>query len=92
MYNKFPWTAKQKDVTNIESLAQRILDIRQQYTDSSLADLYDPVLMLKDLRKANKSLDKSILKLYDLKNDVYNNDVLKKLFSMYNSIVSNKTL
>ena len=48
--------------------------------------------MPKDLRKAHKSLNKSILKLYDLKNDVYNNDVLKKLFSMYNSIVSNKTL
>ena len=91
VYNNFPWPAKPKDVTNIESLAQRILDVRQQYTDSSLADLYDPVLMPKDLRKAHKNLDKSILKLYGLKNDASDNDVLKKLFSMYNSIISNKT-
>ena len=48
--------------------------------------------MPKDLRKAHTNLDKSILKLYGLKNDASDNDVLKKLFSMYNSIVSNKTL
>ena len=90
VYNNFPWPEKPKDVRKIESLAQIIIDIRNKYSDSSLADLYDTVLMPKDLREAHQTLDKAILKLYKLKNNSSDDDVLKKLFSMYNVIISNK--
>lgn len=46
VYNNFPWpnpTNEQRDL--IEKTAQGILDARSLYPDSSLADLYDEVLM-----------------------------------------------
>ncbi|MBQ6778533.1 MAG: class I SAM-dependent DNA methyltransferase, partial [Acidaminococcaceae bacterium] len=46
VYNNFPWpepTDQQKE--KIEQTAQAILDARAKYPESSLADLYDPLLM-----------------------------------------------
>lgn len=63
VYNNFPFPAIDSD-TRIEQLAQNILDIRLAYTDSSLADLYNPLTMPPDLAKAHNELDKAVDKLY----------------------------
>ncbi|MGK4126976.1 type IIL restriction-modification enzyme MmeI [Limosilactobacillus vaginalis] len=42
--------------------AQGILDARKLYPDSSLADLYDPLTMPVELRKAHEANDKAVLK------------------------------
>ena len=65
VYNNFPWpkpTEKQK--TEIEKFAQAILDARSQFPDASLADLYDPLTMPKDLLKAHQRLDKAVETAY----------------------------
>jgi hypothetical protein len=65
VYNNFPWptpTAKQK--TDIEKLAQAVLDARSKFTDASLADLYDPLTMPKELLKAHQKLDKAVETVY----------------------------
>lgn len=62
VYNNFPWpenpTDKQKQ--SIEEKAQNVLDVRAQFPDSSLADLYDPLTMPPALVKAHNDLDKAV--------------------------------
>jgi len=65
VYNNFPWPdATDKQKSQIEKLAQVVLDARANYPDSSLADLYDPLTMPPDLLKAHQNLDKAVMKLY----------------------------
>ena len=47
-------------VSAIEQAAQGVLDARAAHPESSLADLYDPVAMPPDLRKAHQALDKAV--------------------------------
>ena len=62
----FPWpqdaTPKQKSA--IEQAAQKVLDVRKEYPDSSLADLYDPNTMPAPLLKAHQALDKAVDRAY----------------------------
>lgn len=62
VYNNFPWPLdpSEKNINQVEVKAQQILDVRAQYPDSSLADLYDPLSMPPPLAKAHKELDKAV--------------------------------
>ena len=67
VYNNFPWpdpTPEQKAA--IERTAQAILDARARYPDSSLADLYDPLTMPPDLRKAHQANDRAVMIAYGM--------------------------
>ena len=52
-------------------------------TDWSLADLYHPDFMPQDLRRAHKELDKAVLKLYGLKPDIDEMDIVRHLLGLY---------
>lgn len=62
VYNNYPWpqdvTEKQRGA--VEDAAQQVLDVRERYPDSSLADLYDPLSMPADLTKAHAKLDRAV--------------------------------
>lgn len=62
VYNNYPWpkdpSAKNKE--NVEKKAQKVLDVRAEFPDSSLADLYDPLTMPPKLVKAHQELDKAV--------------------------------
>ncbi|MFZ2656561.1 MAG: DNA methyltransferase [Victivallales bacterium] len=62
VYNNFPWPDKpsDKNFKAVEQAAQRVLDVRKEFTDSSLADLYDPLSMPPALSKTHKELDKAV--------------------------------
>ncbi len=62
VYNNFPWpeNPNEKQVKAIETAAQKVLDARLQFPDSSLADLYDPLTMPPVLIKAHNELDKAV--------------------------------
>ena len=66
VYNTFPWpepTEAQRKA--IETAAQGVLDERAKYPSSSLADLYDPVLMkTTTLQKAHTRLDRAVWAAY----------------------------
>jgi hypothetical protein len=47
-----------------QTVAQAVLDIRKEFPDSSLADLYDPIAMPPKLVKAHKELDKAARACY----------------------------
>ncbi|MBP9648479.1 MAG: methylase [Paludibacteraceae bacterium] len=62
VYNNFPWpdNPTDKQVKAIEDAAQKVLDARLQFPNSSLADLYDPLTMPPALIKAHNELDKAV--------------------------------
>jgi len=62
VYNTFPIPETGYD--SLEKFAERILEIRAKYTDSTLADLYDQDTMPSDLKKAHLNLDHAVEKLY----------------------------
>lgn len=65
VYNNFPWpepTEEQR--TKIEQTSQAILDARALYPNSTLADLYDELLMPPELRKAHQENDKAVMRAY----------------------------
>ncbi len=62
VYNNFPWpeSPTDKQTKAVEAAAQKVLDTRAQFPDSSLADLYDPNTMPPALVKAHQALDKAV--------------------------------
>ena len=65
VYNNFPWPSPTKEQKErIEKTAQMILDARNLYPDSSLADLYDDLTMPPELRKAHQENDKAVMDAY----------------------------
>ncbi|GAB1415361.1 class I SAM-dependent DNA methyltransferase [Paludibacter sp.] len=62
VYNNYPWpeNPNDKQIKAIEEAAQKILDVRLKFPNSSLADLYDPLIMPPELIKAHNELDKAV--------------------------------
>jgi hypothetical protein len=62
VYNNFPWpeNPSAKQIQAIENTAKKVLDARALFTESSLADLYDPITMPPQLVKAHNELDKAV--------------------------------
>lgn len=65
VYNTFPLPVlTDADKASLDALAQKVLDARALFPDSSLADLYDRLTMPPALRKAHSTLDTAVEKLY----------------------------
>ena len=62
VYTNFPWPENpvEKQVQAIEKAAQKELDVRAEFPNSSLANLYDPLTMPPALVKAHNELDKAV--------------------------------
>jgi hypothetical protein len=62
VYNNYPWPDNPSDnrVEAIETAAQKVLDTRLQFPNSSLADLYDPLTIPPALVKAHNELDNAV--------------------------------
>ena len=91
VYNNFPWpTPTPEQRKKIEQTAQAILDARNNHPESSLADLYDPLAMPSDLRKAHKANDKAVLQAYGLKTDATESEIVAHLFKMYEKLAETK--
>jgi hypothetical protein len=87
VYNNFPWPeATNKQKADIEKLAQRILDARAKYPDSSLADLY-ALSMPPDLTKAHRALDKAVMKLYGFGKDMTEPEIVAELMERYKKLL-----
>ena len=91
VYNNFPWcnpTSEQK--VKIEKTAQAILDSRAMYPDSSLYDLYDPVTMPIELRKAHKANDEAVLEAYGLPKNSSETEIVSHLMNLYLELTKDK--
>ena len=88
IYNTFPLPDTNYD--GLKSYAQKILDIRENHTDSTLANLYDPDTMPSDLMKAHLKLDFAVEKLYRKKPFESDQERIEFLLSKYEEMIEKK--
>jgi hypothetical protein len=89
VYNNFPWpTPTDEQKARIEQTAQGILDARAQYPDSSLADLYDPLTMPVELRRAHAANDKAVMAAYGFSTKMSEADCVAELMKLYQKLVA----
>lgn len=90
VYDNFVWpTPTNKQKARIEKTAQAILGARALYPDSSLADLYDPATMPKELLKAHQDNDRAVMEAYGLPiKGTGESDAVAHLFKIYEKIVN----
>jgi len=89
VYNNFPWpepTAPQRIA--VEKAAQAVLDARQQFPDSTLADLYDPTSMPPALAKAHDALDRAVDRCYKPQGFQSDRERVEHLFKLYEQLVA----
>jgi hypothetical protein len=87
VYNNFPWPeaptpAQQARVTRA---AQGVLEVRAEFRDATLADLYDPDAMPKKLLDAHRALDTAVDLCYRPAGFKTELERLKFLFDLYRS-------
>ena len=90
VYNNFPWcNPTEEQMAKIEKTAQGILEARMLYPDSSLADLYDEILMPPELRKAHLQNDKVVMQAYGFSiKDTTEERCVAELMKMYQKLCS----
>lgn len=66
VYNNFIWfdSCSDEQLANIELAGKAILDARNLYPNSTLANLYDPLTMPVELVKAHEANNKAVDKAY----------------------------
>ena len=90
VYNNFPWpTLNESQKKKIEQTAQAILVARELYPDCSLADLYDAVLMPKELREAHRANDRAVMNAYGFDILMTEEDCVTELLKLYNDFCNN---
>ncbi len=84
VYNEFPWEKGISDSQKkkIEECAEKILEVREKYSDWSLFDLYGSSMPL-DLKKAHEDNDRAVLKAYGLTSKATEQEIVSKLFELY---------
>ena len=85
VYNNFPWPPFNREV---ERTASEILMVRRKYPDASFADLYDPLIMPKDLRKAHERNDRAVMNAYDFPKNMTEAQMQIAFMNMYESTVN----
>lgn len=90
VYNNFPWPQlNENQKKKIEETAQGILEARELYLDCSLADLYDAVLMPKELREAHRTNDRAVMKAYGFDISMTEEDCVTELLKLYSDLCNN---
>ncbi len=90
VYNNFPWpespTDKQKAL--VEAKAQMLLDVRETFSSTSLAALYDPETMPGKLAKAHAELDRAVDACYRAKPFESDRERVEFLFALYEKLTA----
>lgn len=88
VYNTFPvpdLPAKAKDALKVGAVG--VLAAREQFSDRTLGELYDPDKMPPGLLEAHRALDETVDRLYRARPFESDEERLKLLFSMYEEMV-----
>ncbi len=85
VYNNFPFPKEPtvKQIEKVEQTAQSILEARAKFPDATLADLYDPLSMPKELVDAHRANDKAVDACYGKRQFSGEIERLEYLFDLY---------
>ena len=82
-YNTFPLPPKELDLSKLGPLAQAVLDARASHSGATLAELYDPDLMPRNLRRAHQAIDRAVDRLYRRARFASERERVEHLFAVY---------
>ena len=89
-YNTFPFpeiTEAQKDVLSRHT--RNVIREREQHSEKTIAELYDPDKMPEDLRRIHKALDEEVEMCYGLERSFHNDEErLAHLFKRYEEMIA----
>ena len=85
-YNTFPLPPKDASLSKLEPLAQAVLTARAAHPGATLADLYDPLTMPPNLRKAHQVLDRAVDRLYRRSGFASERERVEHLLMMYEGL------
>ena len=90
VYNNFPWpqNVTDKQRAAVESKAQAVLDVRIQFPNATLADLYDPLSMPSALVKAHANLDGAVDHCYRSQPFDSERQRVEFLFALYEKLTA----
>lgn len=84
VYNNFIWPSllpNQK--AQIEITAREVINARNNHAGESYADLYNPLLMPADLRRAHKDNDLAVMNAYGFSANMSEADIVAELMKLY---------
>ncbi|MGJ9505333.1 class I SAM-dependent DNA methyltransferase [Actinotignum sp. GS-2025c] len=88
VYNTFPvpeLSASSKE--ELTKRALRVLDVREYHCEKTLAELYDPNLMPRNLREAHEKIDEAVDRLYKSTPFASDEERLAVLFAKYQQMI-----
>ena len=87
VYNNFPFPSCSGKVrARIEGTARRILEVREGCRRSTLADMYDPLSMPPELRRAHRENDEAVMEAYGFSEEMGELEVVVRLMEMYEAL------
>jgi len=86
VYNTFP--LPEGKLESLEPYTCAVLAARVEYSDNSLAELYDPDLMPPTLRRAHQALDRAVDRLYSRKKFSSDRERAEHLLGLYEKMYS----
>ncbi len=87
VYNNFPWiTPTAQQYLQLSSLAEIILEIRDEHDDMTLAQLYNPESMPDDLRDVHDQIDRLVMSMYGFDESWSEADMIGQLLLMYKDL------
>ena len=75
------------DYAELIMAAEKILKVRKNYPDASLADLYDEITMPKELREAHRKVDKIVMKIYNYDESWSEEEIAIDLLERYKFLI-----
>ena len=76
-------SVSEKQKSKIELTAKKILEAREKFPESSLADLYDPLTMPEELLKAHKANDAAVCEAYGFDKNISEEEIVSELMRLY---------
>ena len=87
VYNTFPIPPKGSKLSKLEPFAKGVLDARDEHSEATLAELYDPDLMPANLKRAHRELDRAVDRLYKRGGFSSERERIEHLFSRYEEML-----
>ena len=88
VYNTFPLPSVPTErLQRLALHADAVLAARANHPDATLANLYDPILMPADLRKAHQALDRAVDRLYRRSAFTSDRERVEHLFGLYEKML-----
>lgn len=89
VYNTFPFPALQESaLVELNELGAALQSSREKFTETSLGDLYDPIVMPQVILGIHKKIDNVLLKAFGLKVSATDSEILQTLFTEYAKLSS----